>query len=171
MGLLDLFNGRRKEKSNEVAAKSNFITENQFDVHPDVKDLLWFENGPYKNYKNEQAESNQVDIGGIKVKFSFPGMEEPSLINTKMVIRQTGDTSKVDRPPYYPTYAGLTPEQRGVYTKILLNPYDTSIDIGFIFIFYYGIERHLLLGNFEKAFETTIKPVSYTHLRAHETKH
>ncbi len=83
--------------------------------------------------------------------------EEPSSISLKLPISYVEDSSKVERPPYYPRYAQITPEQRGEYWKLLANPYNPGIDIEYVFILYYGLERHLLNGNYEKAFDIILK--------------
>ena len=83
--------------------------------------------------------------------------EEPSLIYTKQPVVVPNDVSIVERPPFFPTYSGLTPEQKGVYIKLLQNPYDNSVDIGFVFILYYGLERHLLVGDYERAYKVILK--------------
>lgn len=83
--------------------------------------------------------------------------DEPSSISLRLPISFAGDSSKVERPPYYPRYAQITPEQRGEYWKLLANPYNSQIDIGYVFILYHGLERHLLNGNYEKAFDVILK--------------
>jgi len=46
----------------------------------------------------------------------------------------------------------MIPVQRGIYLRWL---YDVTqeIDIGYVFVYFYGLERHLLYGNFERAFD------------------
>lgn len=124
--------------------------------HPDVKDLIWFADGPLKNINAGQS-IRQFSSNGITITCSVPGMEEPSQIFTRMPVELPNDVRTVDRPPYYPTYAELTPLQKGAYLKWLENPYNPEIDIGFVFILYYGLERHLLCGNEEKALEVILK--------------
>ena len=63
----------------------------------------------------------------------------------------------IEKPPYYPTYKDLTPEQRGVYWTLLANPYDNTIDIGYVFILYYGLERYLLTDKYEAVIDVILK--------------
>lgn len=44
---------------------------------------------------------------------------------------------------YYPEYKDLTPGQRNVYLNWLINGAKTDIAIGYIFIYYYGLERRM----------------------------
>jgi hypothetical protein len=126
-------------------------------LHEDLKGLVWFGDGPLKNYINENISKNTFENSGIKITFRMTGDEEPSLIYTKQHIIIPSDFSSIERPPYFPTYSGLTPEQKGVYIRLLQNPYNNSIDIGFVFILYYGLERHLLIGDYENAFKVILK--------------
>lgn len=160
MGLFDFL--RKKEvaernvetiKNNEVIVRKNPPIE----IHEDLKGLIWFGDGPLQNYTNENIAKNTFEVYGIKLIFRMSGDEEPSLIYTKQHIVIPNDITLVERPPYYPTYSGLTPEQKGVYIKLLQNPYNPDIDIGFVFILYYGLERHLLCGDFEKAYKVILK--------------
>jgi hypothetical protein len=82
-------------------------------------------------------------------------IDEPSAIYTNLPII-INNSKPVEKPGYYPSYRELDPIQKGNYLNWLTNPYN-EIDIGYVFVFYYGLERHLLLGDFESAFETIIK--------------
>jgi hypothetical protein len=139
--------------STEIVTRSN----PSISLHEDLKGLVWFGDGPLKNYINENISKNTFEYSGIRITFQMTGDEEPSLIYTKQHIIIPSDISSIERPPYFPTYSGLTPEQKGLYIQLLQNPYNNNIDIGFVFILYYGLERHLLIGDYEKAFEVILK--------------
>ncbi len=138
-----------------VAEKS--LTVKSLAIHEDLRKLVWVGDGQFKNYTQKQDNENSYDLDGFRISISFMNEEEPSLIYTQQKVSQPKDIAQVERPPYFPTYSGLTPEQKWVYLNLLSNPYNTSIDIGFVFILYYGLERHLLSGNFEEAFEVILK--------------
>lgn len=59
-------------------------------------------------------------------------------------------------PPYWPSYRGLDENQRWIYLNWLTN-IDKQVDIGYVFLFYYGLERHLFNGDFDSAYDTIIK--------------
>ena len=86
---------------------------------------------------------------------------EPSLIDSKLEIIE--DTYLLAHPldiGYYPSYANLSPGQRFVYLNWLTD-ITQPIPIGYVFIFYYGLERHLISGNFEAAFNMIVKLRNY----------
>lgn len=83
-------------------------------------------------------------------------LSEPSLIDRSLPISNTKNIKVINSPGYYPSYRNLTPEQRWVYLKFLEHPYK-KIDIGYVFIFYYGLERYLLTNKYKEAFNVIIK--------------
>lgn len=160
MGLLERFLGKKSIENTKVVPTQNHLstkisTESLF-IHQDIEDLIWFADGPRKNYVIDKKQE-VYEYGGIKIIFSGMQQDEPSLIYTKLPLAHVSDISKIERPPYFPTYVQLTPEQKSVYWKLLSNPYNPNIDIGFVFILYYGLERHSLNGNCEKAFRVILK--------------
>ncbi len=138
---------------------TNHLTHSSFaDFHiPDsVLKLLWFEDGKLKNYVTQKkipTESNEF----IQIEWDFVA-EEPSLISVIYPIEQyVSEPTQIQNPDYYPTYKSLTPSQRYLYLKYLENPLNENVYIGYVFIFYYGLERHLFCGDFENAFEMILQ--------------
>lgn len=121
----------QESKKNLIKNTWGLSVIDSFIIHPDIQDLLWFCNGKQCNCDEK----------------------EPSAIHTNLPIEYCQHT---DQPDYYPTYVSLTPKQRYTYLKMLENPYN-EIDIGYVFLLYYGLERHLILGNFDKAFDVILK--------------
>lgn len=156
MGLLKRLFGTKDEKATEVVTKDIAIPQRTLLAHPDLQDLLWIADGPKKNYV-PQSNDQSFEYDGIRITFSSFSAQEPSLMSTKLSIQDAVNPLNVERPPYYPSYTELTAEQRGVYWKLLADPYSGKFDIGYVFILYYGLERHLLEGNYEKAFHVILK--------------
>lgn len=122
-------------------------------VHPDVLPLLWFADGVMRNIdvkKESLISSYTDDFCTVKTY----GAREPSALYKKLPIRKP--TQETIRPPYYPSYEELTPEQRYKYLEFLATPYEKH-DMGYVFLFYYGLERHLLSGDFDRAFDIILK--------------
>lgn len=147
-------------KRNTLVTKKNMLSKVDFRIHDDIEDLIWFKNGPKKNYDPKQdIEINEFYVGDIRYTFeiSFSGSIEPSCIDTELLIEEFRDMSDVEKLPYYPSYSDITPKQRVAYLKFLSNPYNTSFEVGYAFILYYGLERFLLTDKFERAFEIILK--------------
>lgn len=126
-------------------------------IHEDLTYLIWIADGKYKNYTLNQEKDDLHNLNGFRIKVSFLNKDEPSLIYTHQSISKPNDINNVIRPSYFPTYSNLNPEQKWMYLNFLADPYNASFDIGFVFILYYGLERHLLSGNFEKAIDVILK--------------
>ncbi len=143
---------REGEVAHVVRSKPSGVAVRPGTVPEDVLNLLWFHDGPHKNYEEAARHKSSVSIDGIKIEISLMGSREPSAIGIRLPITPPRRTDEIERPSYYPSYASLSPEQRWVYLDWLRNV-ESSIDIGYVFIFYYGLERHLFFGETEAAFD------------------
>ena len=155
--------GFLKKLQRQINTSTEIVSQNQkpikqesaFRVHSDLNGLIWIADGPKKNYTQEKSKITSVDLGDYVLTMSFSGAQEPSLISTKAAVKM--NPSSAEKLPYYPSYLELSPAQRGMYWKYLENPYNPNFEIGYVFILYYGLERHLLLGDYEKAINIIIK--------------
>ncbi len=74
----------------------------------------------------------------------YGGGNENCLINPDLKIAAQGDPDA--RLDYWPNYAQLTPSSRRVYLDWLAGPRDDpGTNIGYVFLYFYGLERRLLL--------------------------
>lgn len=131
---------------------------NEFNISEEILELLWFADGPLKNYNSQDNCLYKFENNDIKI--SFSNQDEPSLIYTKYPISQTDLDELKDNIGYYPTYEELTPEQKFLYLKWLENPFlkeNTEVNTGYVFLFYYGLERHLFLKKSMKSFNMIYK--------------
>jgi DNA-directed RNA polymerase subunit RPC12/RpoP len=80
---------------------------------------------------------------------------EPSLISTSWPIEEPPVAQAVEAPPYYPNYGRLTPQQRWIFLNWLTDVRQ-PINLGYVYTYYYGLERHLLLGEFLLAMEEIV---------------
>jgi hypothetical protein len=118
----------------------------------DIKNLLFF--------TNEMPPEN-LDRVGINLSFSLLNgnikMEslnikhDPSTIYFPLPITIPDNIEQVPPPPRYPKYYKLSPEQKYIYLKWLQN-IDLPIHEGYRHLFFFGLERQLLIGNFNEAF-------------------
>ena len=156
MGLL--FNRKKKElkttQDKLPAIKNNEIPEYFLSVHPKIKDLLWIEDGPYKNW-NQNQNVSAFDVMGVTIGLSYED-DDPSLISMKDPVSLIHQGS-VGTPGYYPSYKALTPQQKGVYWDFMKNPFNGGFDISYVFILYYGLERHLYQGKYEEAVDVILR--------------
>jgi len=78
--------------------------------------------------------------------------DDPSTIYAVLPAIEPSSPDNVEKLSYFPSYSEMNPEQRGLYLHWL---YDVTaeIDIGYVFVYYYGLERHLIYGDFDAAFD------------------
>lgn len=135
---------------------------NEFNIPSDVVSLLWFANGPLKNF-NKESIGDHYDINGVFTARIFMNSQiEPSVIDMEMPIRKPKNRMFVESLNYFPSYVTLNEEQKWCYLNWLCNV-DEVTDIGNVFIFYYGLERHLYFGKYRQAVDMILR------LRAHHT--
>jgi hypothetical protein len=162
MGIFNLFKKKDKEltleqKTNDTIKNASITTKvNPSSVAPEVFKLLWFSDGPYKNYTNSNKHINKFVYNGYTIEISFIGAEEPSAIKTSLPIKKPARLEDIAKPQYFPSYQSITVEQRWIFLNWLKN-IDNQIDIGYVFLFYYGLERHLFFGDAESAFNMIIR--------------
>lgn len=149
----------KKENSILPIVRTSNITidKNIFEIHSDIIEYIWFENGALKNYypnvKQNKNESNKIFIVSLPNEY-----DEPSLINLDYPVNFNTKILSTDEIGYFPTYKGLTPEEKGIYLKWLKNPFEnTKICIGYVFLLLYGLERFLFLKNDQRAFDLILK--------------
>ncbi len=93
------------------------------------------------------------DHGDVGLNQDVP--DDPSTIYSRLPAVDPSSPENVPKLSYFPSYSEMTPEQRGLYLRWL---YDVTkaIDIGYVFVYYYGLERHLVYGDFDEAFDEVI---------------
>jgi hypothetical protein len=89
------------------------------------------------------------------VKMSNEEPDDPSTIYSTLPIREPTALNSIPSLPYFPSYSGMTPEQRALYLRWLCET-SQPIDIGYVFVYYYGLERHLVYGEFDAAVDEII---------------
>ncbi len=111
----------------------------------EVLNLLWFKNGPFKNF--EKPTNCSSSKNGAQLGISFSSDEEPSALDVFLPIKKGTDNEKIG---YYPAYSYLNEIQRYKYLN-WLKDIDQEIDISYVFIFYYGLERYLFTDKWQDA--------------------
>lgn len=81
---------------------------------------------------------------------------EPSTIFTKLPVAEPNNNQYIEEPGYWPTYYGLNSYQKYIYLDWLKN-IDDSIGTSYLFLFFYGLERQLIEGYFDEAFNMIIR--------------
>ncbi len=135
-------------KSRNQLAVKGFTFPNQ--------DLLFISDKDPNNISVGPSISISISFDDGEIKFNNNESDDPSTIFLKLPIKKPTRPDSVEPLGYYPSYASLRPEQRWVYLNWLQNVIE-EVDIGYVFIYYYGLERQLLTGKFDRAFDEILK--------------
>ncbi|MDD5509762.1 MAG: TerB N-terminal domain-containing protein [Dehalococcoidales bacterium] len=119
-------------------------------------DLLFISDKDPKNISVGLSISISISFYDGEIKFSNNESDDPSTIFLKLPIKKPTRPDSVEALGYYPSYAALRPEQRWVYLNWLQDVTE-EVDIGYVFIYYYGLERQLLTGKFDRAYDEILK--------------
>jgi len=118
------------------------------------RDLLWisYESDIPVNYRYLHFVIEVNERGEIVYNIKEREKPDPSTIWSYLPIK----SGRAEPLSYFPHYIDLSPEQRFAYLTWLRNV-DNPVDMGYVFLYYYGLEKHLLIGNFDKAFHQIIR--------------
>lgn len=117
----DVPNTSKLPAAKPVVYEENLVAGNKsYNINPKILPLLYFTDGQLKNIDSEVGEPSAISI-------NFPVAE--------------GQFQKLS---YYPSYSGLTSEQRNGFLTWLTTDLSNIPDIGFAFLLLYCLERHIL---------------------------
>lgn len=149
------------KKSNLPTISNKEISES-FSIPEPTKSLLYVTNDDISNISSPFQIKITVNLtdSGIKTNtdhgYNFHG--EPSLIWAKLPIERNNELET--QPMYFPSYSRLSPKHRYQYLNWL--KYITqSTNLSYVFLYYYGLERQLLTGNFDLATQEIFKLLKY----------
>lgn len=151
------------ENDIQISKKSNLYKANLWDRIPqNIREILFISDAAPNDIKQGFAINISVDLETGRIDSDEVLPDDPSTIYINLPLAEGHNGP--EKPQYWPAYATLSPEQRWKYIN-WLGEITKPIDPGYVFVFYYGLERQLLLGAFEKAFQIVIKLREY-----HENK-
>ena len=94
---------------------------------------------------NIKISKGMFYAGHNMIDMPFPSIDEPSLLDPTYQVLEPNDKSSVKKLPQFPRYASMTPEQRWCYINFLASDRSSCSDIGYAFVYLYGLERRLIV--------------------------
>jgi len=156
----------------DLAASSNF-PDVWIKIPLDIKQLLFYINEtPPDTINKWEMKASISSEEGVKIQstFTLPKRHDPSTIYFPLPITMPHKESDVPPPERYATYRHLTPEQKYIYLN-WLNNINRPINEGYRFLFLFGLERQLLIGNFNAAWEMIIRLKNSTLSEINESRY
>lgn len=108
-------------------------------------DYRWIPLGQTTSIAGFEIKGGMIYVGtGLNAAYGQP---DPALINPKLKVMQKASTDISQRlTDYWPSYSEITPEARRSYLQWLASGRsDPSANIGYVFLFFYGLERRILI--------------------------
>lgn len=121
-------------------------------IDEDILDLLWFYNGSHQNTTVQHVKKYITDNMTEETTIF-----EPSMIDLDLPIVIPPDDYDDSIPHHSPCYIYLDVYERYNYIQFLKAPYSGEHKLSYVFLFFYGLERHLYEGQFIKALNIIFK--------------
>lgn len=138
---------RRKTKVPELTVRFEFSDEDGYRDHerPRGKPATWYENGNSVRVKDYEITNGLVYAG--EVLLDIDGYDNDAcLINPKLKVSSAEPWEAGDEMGYWPGYDRIPAKCRGAYLKWLAGGrVEPEAYIGYVFLFFYGLERRLLI--------------------------
>lgn len=157
MGIFDFFkpNYKTTKKEKSLSFLAGGKVQESFGIIPEpTRSLLFFTDESVEKHVSPMTYEIRVKVTnhGISTENNEEDKKqlfaEPSLIWLKLPIEKNSE--KTQEKMYYPSYFYLTPKQRYEYLA-WLRDVTQPINLSYVFLYYYGLERQLVLGNYELA--------------------
>lgn len=135
------------ERSNIITKwHGNSITESLLIPEP-TRSLLWTTDEDTSNL--ESATSITIVTDGVNFHQKENGFySEPSLVWTKLPVKANSEL--IQEAMYWPSYSSFSPEARYQYLR-WLGDITQPTNLSYVFLYFYGLERHLLIGEYDEA--------------------
>lgn len=163
MGLISkLFNTSQVKKNNSLAVSNSSGLASGIFIPEPTKSLIWITNEDVSKISSPMSIQITVTLkpDGVKMDtddgHNFHG--EPSLIWTKLPVEKNSGLE--EKPMYYPSYSHLYPRNRFQYLN-WLQDITKPTNLSYVFLYYYGLERHLLVGKFDLAVQEIFRLLKY----------
>ena len=133
---------------------------NQFYIPEPTRSLLWItdENTSKMSSPMSPKISINMNDGTIKTDFGRNFYGEPSLIWTGLSIEPNNELET--QPMYFPSYSTLSPKHRYQYLN-WLKDVTQETNLSYVFLYYYGLERHMLVGDYDKSVDEILRLLQY----------
>lgn len=142
----------KQEQASALVVAAPMSLKRQFIIPEPTKSLLWITSEDASRVSSPMSITLTISLSssGVDTRIddghNFYG--EPSLIWTRLPVEENDKIEQ--KPMYYPSYSGLSPTHRYQYLS-WLRDITQPTNLSYVFLYYYGLERHLLVGDFEKA--------------------
>lgn len=106
----------------------------------------WLPPGVSLHLHGHEIHGGMLYVGSGLPAAAAWGGTEPALVDPRLPVERDPRATLAAEAPYWPSYAEVTPAFRAKYLRWLAGGRrDPGVDLGCVFLFFYGIERRILL--------------------------
>jgi peptidoglycan hydrolase-like protein with peptidoglycan-binding domain/uncharacterized tellurite resistance protein B-like protein len=121
----------------------------------------WINAGKAVSVAGFTVPDGMVYVGAELIRQDGRGPDN-CLINPKLPVADPGGS--VPEMSYYPCYSDVSPEARGYYLRWLSSgKRDPAVGIGYVFLYFYGLERRLMLDRVSDEYDALVGEVKRLH--------
>ncbi|HLP48912.1 MAG TPA: TerB N-terminal domain-containing protein [Candidatus Deferrimicrobium sp.] len=133
-------------ENNDFSMKMSVSTAGYHDMTERKPDnFKWIPPGVPVNIAGYEISSGMIYCGKHMRSVSSEYLIEPGFINADLPVARTTPDREGENMGYWPSYSQITPSSRAAYLEWLAGGrVDRNINIGYVFLFFYGLERRLL---------------------------
>lgn len=148
--LSKLFSNKASSKKSVAISRyevsnPNSYRHNDFYGKPNRKLAVWYECGKSVTIKGFEIPGGLIYVGEA-LPDSYGYNNDACLINPKLQVASAESNKAQAELGYWPQYGQITPESRRSYLRWLAGGRsDPDVDIGYVFLFFYGLERRLFI--------------------------
>jgi len=131
-------------KTPDVHTQRNTHTNDK--KHKAAGDKCWVPKGHPVTISGVTISRGMVYVGSkLRAQQQYHGIDN-CLINTNVKVARNTFGAHNDQMPYWPSYSDIPPKHRRLYLEWLADgARDPSAYVGYVFLYFYGLERRLFL--------------------------
>ncbi|WP_378954585.1 TerB N-terminal domain-containing protein [Pelosinus sp. sgz500959] len=151
--LVKIFSSKDKASETTDSPNHNTVNSHQYPSQRNYSrgegtrtdsDSFWIGQGSTINVCENMISGGMVYVGnGLRAPAGYN--VDCALIDPQLPIKKYNCDYRIRKTDYWPSYSEISPEARGAYLKWLSSgKNDPEADIGYVFLYFYGLERRLL---------------------------
>lgn len=147
-----------KDSESLIPIKSSNSLSKSLRIPEPTRSLVWITDEDPSLAESPMSINVTISLtedGGVESSIKEKGFySEPSLIWTRLPVKENNDLET--EAMYYPRYAAFDPEHRYQYLN-WLRDITQPTNLSYVFLYFYGLERHMLIGDYDNAVDEIIR--------------
>lgn len=153
------------KRNSLIKIQGNAVNFLDLNIPYPTKDLIFHTNENPENRVGGFGIKISIDLDHLKFDTAETPLSEPSLIWLQLPIEINNELEK--EAMYWPNYFDFSPKHRYQYLKWLEN-IEEATNKSYAYLYYYGLERKMLLGNYDLAVKETLRLLKFHDIASYQ---